>query len=121
MTLPSIKSLETAFPGKGKALRRLLESNKAVREHPAAVELARQCYNPPGLAYMRMTALNTEAGTFGVEAVWYKGESPNDCTSAPAFEYLNTGDTYAATIIRWSDGRYRVASWGDIVERGNYE
>jgi hypothetical protein len=120
MNLPSIKTLDLAFPGKGKILRRLLESAAAVREHPAAVELARQCYNPPGLAYMRLTALNVEAGTYGAEAVWRVGEEPGDCTSSPAFEYLNTGDTYALTLIRWAGGRYQVASWGDIVERGNY-
>lgn len=113
--LPSIETLERAFPGKGRALRRLLESAGAVREHPAAIELVRQCYHPPGLGYMRMVALNHAAGTHGIEAVWHAGD-----TDAPAFEYLNTGETYAPTIIRWSDGRYRVASFGDIVERGNY-
>lgn len=121
MRLPSIKTLERAFPGKGKALRKLLESPAAVREHPAVIELQRQCYNPPGLAYMRMTALDAEAGTHGVEAVWNVGESADDCTSRPAFEYLNTGDTYALTIIRMDTGRYIVASWGDLVERGDYE
>ena len=37
MNLPSTKTLERAFPGKGKELRRLLESPAAVRAHPAAV------------------------------------------------------------------------------------
>ena len=120
MTLPSVKMLNRAFSGKGRELRRLLESSKAVNAHPAAIALESQCYNPPGMTYKRMTALNAVAGTYGVEAVWHAGESANDCTSSPAFEYLNTGDTYALTIIRWADGRYRVASWGDIVERGNY-
>lgn len=120
MNLPNVKTLEQAFPSKGKILRRLLESPEAVREHPAAVELERQCYHPPNLAYLRMTALNTEAGTCGIEAVWRAGESAGDCTSTPAFEYLNTGDSYVATIIRWHDGRYAVASLGDIVEKGGY-
>ncbi len=115
MNPPSIKTLDRAFPGKGKVLRRLLESSAAVREHPAAVELARRCYNPPGMAYMRLTALNAEAGTCGIEAAYAE-----NCASRPAFEYLNTGDTYALTIIRWADGRYQVASWGDIAERGGY-
>ena len=120
MSLPSVKSIEQAFPGKGKVMRKLLESKQAVLDHQAAKELERKCYNAPGLAYMRMTALNMEAETYGVEAVWKAGEGPGDCTSHPAFEYLNTGETYNLTLIRWSDGRYRIASWGDIVERGNY-
>ena len=114
--LPSIKTLESAFPGRGATMRRLLESAQAVREHSAAQELERKCYHAPGLAYMRLTALDAEAGTFGIECIYRAGTSPNE----PAFEYLNTGDSYATTLIRWSNGRYQVASWGDIVERENY-
>lgn len=120
MRLPSVKTIERAFPGKGKVMRRLLESSEAVKSHPAAQELERRCYNPPGLAYMRMTALNAEAGTFGIEAVWKAGTGPGDCTSRPAFEYLNTGDTYTSTLIRFRGGRYTIRDWGTIVERGNY-
>ena len=120
MNLPSVKTLDHAFPGKGKSLWRLLESAAAVQEHPAAVELARQCYNPPGLAYMRLTALNDTAETYGIEAVW-RDDGSRDCSNGrPAFEYLNAGDTYTLTLIRWASGRYQVASWGDIAERGNY-
>ena len=119
MNIPSTKTLDRAFPGKGKALRRLLESAAAVREHPAALELVRTCYHPPGLSYQRMTALNHEAGTFGIECIWHAGEGPDSCTGTPAFEYLNTGDMYAATIVRASNGRYRVADIGSIIERGN--
>ena len=120
MNIPSVKTLERVFPGKGKVLRHLLESSAAVRAHPAAVALVRDCYNPPGLAYERMTVLNVEAGTYGIECIWHAGTGPGDCTSSPAFEYLNTGDMYAATIIRAANGRYRVADIGSIIERGNY-
>lgn len=113
--LPSIKSLEEAFPGKGKAMRRLLESADAVRAHPAAIERERECYHFPPLHDLRMHALNAEAETYGVEYIErYKG-------SSVSFEYLNTGDSYTTTLVRFVDGRYRVSSWGDIVERGNYK
>lgn len=115
MNLPSIKTLERAFPGKGRELRKLLESPAAVRAHAAAVELARQCHNPPTLAMLRLTALDAVAETYGVEYV-----APGNNARSPGFEYLNTGDTYAPTIIRLDSGRYIVSSWGDIVERGNY-
>lgn len=113
---PSIKTLERAFPGKGKVLRKLLTSEQAVREHPAAQARESECYNHPSLTDLRLHALNAELETFGVEYVKGKGTA-----RTPSFEYLNTGDTYAATIVRFADGRYRVSSWGDIVERGNYD
>lgn len=116
MKLPSIKTLERAFPGKGKELRRLLENEAAVRAHPAAIELARQCYNPPDLHYSRMHALNAVAETYGVEYI-----PAGHNAKSPGFEYLNTGDTYCPTIVRFDSGRYAVTSWGDIVERGHYD
>jgi hypothetical protein len=69
------------------------------------------------MSHKRLTALDAELETHGIEPVY----SASHCQGlAPAFEYLNTGDTYAPTIIRWSSGRYTISSWGDIVERGNY-
>lgn len=113
---PSIKTLEHAFPGKGKVLRKLLTSEQAVREHPAAKARERECYNHPCLSDLRLNALNAELETFGVEHV--KGRGTRRSMS---FDYLNTGDSYMTTIVRFSDGRYRVSSWGDIVEQGNYD
>ena len=74
MKLPSVKTLDRAFPGKGRKLRTLLELAAAVREHPAAVKLAAECYHPPGLHYMRMVALDAVAETYGVETVWHTGD-----------------------------------------------
>lgn len=124
MNIPSVKTLDRAFPGKGKALRRLLASAAAVREHPAAVKLAAGCYHPPGLAYQRMTALDHEAETYGIECIWRAGkpdgETVDGLRNCPAYEYLNTGDMYTATIVRAANGRYRVTDIGSIIERGNY-
>lgn len=49
--------------------------------------------------------------TFGIEGV---------TTCGAAFSYLNTGDTYNATIVH-IDGEYRVSTWGDEVERIEHE
>lgn len=114
--LPSIRTLEKAFPGKGKTLRALLESAHAVRLHPASIALARQCYNLPGLAQCRMEALNAELAGHGVEYV-----APGHNARSPGFEYVNMGDTYNVTIIRLDCGRYMVGDWGSIVERGRYD
>lgn len=115
MNKPSQKALEKAFPGKGKIAKLLLTSESAVREHHAAIARERECHNSPPLSDLRMHALNAELGMFGVEYAKGKGRSRS-------FEYLNTGDTYATTIIRFENpAQYRIGSWGDIVERGNYD
>ena len=114
--LPSIRTLESAFPGHGRALRRLLEDDRAVRQHPAAVARRAECYHPPTLLDQRLHALNAEAETCGVEYIAHRddGFSADD---QHGLEYLNTGDTYATTII-FDHAResWRVASRGDVVE-----
>lgn len=116
--IPSVKTLEAAFPTKGKVLRHLLQSSVAVREHPAAMALEQQSYNPHALSHLRMTALNAELETFGVEHCHHTSADVH-CVDR-CFDYLNTGDAYGTTIIRFEDGRYRVGDWGTVVERGNY-
>lgn len=56
---------------------------------------------------------------------------PGDGPRSPSIEYLNTGDTYAPTLLHLDGvtsggrstgrGRWAIGSWGDIVERGRYE
>lgn len=112
--IPSVKTLERAFPTKGKVLRQLLQSSTAVREHPAAIARDRECYHRPLLHDLRMHALNAELEGFGVEYI-ERGRG-----SSVSFDYVNMGETYQTTIIRFVDGRYRVGDWGSVVERGNY-
>lgn len=118
--IPSTKTLEAAFPTKGKVLRNLLQSASAVREHPAAIAYAQQCYSEPPLYLLRLYALNAETESFGIEYTHHAScDQCGRCTSK-CFDYLNAGDTYNVTIIRFNDGRYRVGDWGTVVERGNY-
>jgi len=117
--LPSIKTLENAFPGKGKALREALLMSKAqLSEHPAGENRTAECYHPPACYDIRMHVLNSIAECHGVE---YIASDKDTFTTASGFDYLNVGDSYAATIIRFCEtGNYRVACIGDIVERGGY-
>jgi hypothetical protein len=89
----SQKALETAFPGKGKALRGALTRGHAVIE-----------------------TLNGILGGHGVEYI-----PAGRGHKSLGFHYVNFGDPYITTIVRFDDGRYRIASWGSIVERGNYD
>ena len=119
--IPSKKALDAAFPGKGKVLRTLLESNDAVRAHPAALAYDWVAHEQASLGLMRLHALDVELGGYGIEAVWHAGHGPETCSKPPAFEYVNMGDLYNTTIIRYPGGRYRISDVGSIIERGNYE
>lgn len=61
-----------------------------------------------------MEKINSAMGGFGVETI------PSGSNSrSPEITYVNMGDTYSTTIL-FVNGNFRVGSWGDIVERGNY-
>jgi|LakMenEpi03Aug12_release.lakeMendotaPanAssembly.Ray.scaffolds.fasta_scaffold31509_14 hypothetical protein len=118
MNLPSIKTLNSAFPGLGKDLRRALElSRKELKEHPASKHLS-ALFHPAKTSQIRLTVLDAIAETCGVEYVAHKDDT---IFENKGFDYLNVGDPYIPTIIRFCEtGRYVVACYGDIVEKGNY-
>ena len=119
MNLPSIKTLNFAFPGLGKDLRRALElSRKELKEHPAGEKRAEECYHPPATYDIRLHVLDAIAKTHGVE---YIAHNDDTMGASKGFDYLNVGDPYIPTIIRYREtGRYVVACYGDIVEKRNY-
>lgn len=107
--LPSVKTLREVFKENAKQARAILEMTRRELEAlPAGADRVRECYNPPATSDLRLTRLDALAGTHGVEA--FQVRDGSWC------EYLNAGDTYAATLVRYR-GRYRVTSWGDIAER----
>jgi hypothetical protein len=59
-------------------------------------------------------AMDTIIGTHGVE-----GFGPRSAHSyAPAYEYLNTGDSYGTTLIyRRKTNTITIGDWGSIAER----
>ena len=110
---PSLKRLEAAFPGKGAELRALLKGEKKTSDYQSVRDLVSQSYHHPSYAHRLMTALDEIIEGYGVEAVW-------DKSGSVAFEYVNMGDTYTTTIVRWYDsGHIEVTDWGTIVERDN--
>lgn len=118
--LPSIKTLESAFPDKGRQLRQALEMTKfQLREHPAGQKRWAECYHPPACYDLRLHVLDAIAETCGVE---YVASTKDSFTQARGFDYLNTGDSYTPTIVRMCEtGNYRVACPGDLIERGGYQ
>lgn len=130
MNKPSIKTLSSAFPEltpeQVRLIRDVMDGN--------APKYCRLCGRPFGRTetgaryicpqfndgkcyYSKMEHLNSILGGYGVEFV---AEGKNQ--KSPAFRYCDMGDSYATTIVQlYPSGRYIVSSWGDIVERGNYE
>lgn len=122
-TVPSLRTLETLTDRTtARAVRAILTADPDLIDTILPDVTQRwiaACYHRPSTAEIRMHAADTLLGTYGVEHV-PAGRGPR----SPAFDYCNTGDTYAPTLIRYADGRrrrYVVASWGDLVERGQYE
>ena len=66
-------------------------------------------------AYRKLCSINSVLSTHGVEYI-PKGKGGN----SPAIRYCNTGETYNPTIML-IDGRFIIGSWGDWVEKGDYE
>jgi hypothetical protein len=112
MNTPSIKTLSMVFADPKQAKKILLMSRKELLQTEAGKARDLECYNPPKTYDLRLTVLDSiEPGLYGFEGI--------ECTNQDAFDewasYLNTGDSYAPTIIYWR-GRYRVQSIGDFIE-----
>ena len=108
---PSRKTLEAAFPGKGKELRQLITEDVHPDNYESVQNLASGCWHGPTYSHRLLTAINEVIEGHGIERI-----RPRDEDRHPSYEYINMGDTYATTILLRSDGRLIVGCWGDIVE-----
>jgi hypothetical protein len=110
MRTPSVKTLSQVFSNPQEAKRILAMDYAELRQLPAAQKRIAECLHPPKKYDVRMHCLNAiEPGLHGLEAV-------ETAAGAEWVEYLNSGDTYAPTVIYWR-GAYRVQSLGDFLER----
>ena len=103
-------------------------------DNPSRLETLVRTYSPATLAYVQsmhsnpyishmwrvtvaLHAMDSIMGTDGVEALG-PTEGPD---YSPPYEYLNTGDTYAVTLVYCRDtDTVRIGSWGDIAEKEGY-
>ena len=106
--MPSVKTLSVVFKDNAKQARKVLGmSFVELSETLHGAARIAECYNLPSTSDIRMHVLDALAGTHGVESFdTHKGM----CM------YLNTGDTYTATLV-FFQGKYSVATWGDIAEK----
>lgn len=108
MRMPSLKSLQQIHDADHREMRKILLMDRAdLLKTEAGDNRRRECFSPPDTDSLRMYVLEAAANTHGIESVvasngWWA-------------DYLNTGDSYAPTVIYWN-GRYRVQSLGDFIE-----
>lgn len=70
------------------------------------------CYNVPDKSEQIMKALDELIGGYGVEGITPEGQT------YPVADYVNTGDTYSATIVRdIENDEYILTTWGDWLEK----
>lgn len=116
--IPSVKTLEAAFPGHGKDLRKILEGVAIPKgvdklgKLTLTADWVRTCYHRPTQIEINMHAASELTGMHGTEALF------GAQVKWPDMEYVNSGDTYTTTLIYdYLRGRYLVMSYGDWVER----
>ena len=111
--MPSIKTLEAAFPGKGAEIRALLKKERTTMSYESVKQWVNQCYHKPRYIDRLLLALNEILEGHGVEPIW-----GNDSVTWPIAEYVNMGDTYNTTILYDRDhGTIQVTCLGDWIER----
>ena len=111
MNFPTVKSLRQIHDADHALMREIGKSNcrdKIMSLSTDAAQAVKSAHGRIPLRHLRMIALNQAARTHGVEYLETKRHG--------VIEYLNTGDTYAATLVRFPSGFYTIKSWGDIVE-----
>lgn len=107
--LPSVRTLRPVFGDNAKMARKVLEMSFAeLCETVHGAARIAECYHTPSVSDVRLHVLDALAGTHGVESF--------ECRDGSVCDYLNAGDTYALTLVRFQ-GRYRITCWGDIAER----
>lgn len=110
---PSVKTLEEAFPGKGKEIRALLKGESRTSFYSSVRELTKMCLNPPRYSERLMCALDEILEGYGTEVIWGINGEP-----WPVAEYVNMGDTYSTTIMYDHErDTVQVTSFGDWVAR----
>ena len=108
---PSRKTLEAAFPGKGKDLRNVIDATVNPAEYDSVIKLCMTSYRCPDYSVLLLTAINEIIEGHGIEHI-----RPNDEDRHPSYDYINMGDCYNETILLRSDGRLIVSSVGAIAE-----
>jgi hypothetical protein len=130
---PSIKTLTSQLKDvdvlKAKLIRSIIKAvykdnllyiAESLDKYHRGIHWQRLNYINYSFSDLKAELLNTVLDTYGVEYL-FKGSdglrgNPEGCNDLPICTYMNTGDTYAATLLKYR-GRWQVGCWGDIAEK----
>ena len=129
---PSIKTLTSNLKdidaAKAKIIRRLIKGERGelleiaitLDQYHREFDWQQFNYIDCSIGDLRAELLNIVLGTCGVEYL-FKGSDGLRCDpegqhDLPFCTYLNAGDTYATTLLKYR-GRWQVGCWGDIAEK----
>lgn len=108
MRFPTIKTLRRIHDADHARMRAI---GKMTRQELLDIAVCWECerasYGRQPTHYLRLLALNETARCHGIENI--------ESVGGELVEYLNAGDIYAPTLIRWRKC-YRVQSIGDFIE-----
>lgn len=97
-------------------VRHELDREAIYAASPSTEQWAEQeCYHRPSMPAIRMHAIDRIIGGSGVESI-EKPDAHGDGRYSDYIDYVNTGDTYSATILR-DCGKYWIGTYGDTVEK----
>lgn len=116
---PSIKTLEAAFPGHGKVLRKIIDAEAITAKGvdmtgllPKTAAWVCSCFNYPAEVEIQLRAASELLEAYGTEAIF------GDRITQPDLEYVNMGDTYNTTIVYdYIKDRFMVTTVGYWIER----
>jgi hypothetical protein len=120
---PSVRTIETRLriPRETARLIRKLLDGRAdpLQVSPKTEAWFRSCYSQPSTNAQILHAVDCVLETCGVESFTLPSNGYRcHARYQGHYTYANTGDTYAATIVRdHARRRWLVCSWGDLVER----
>lgn len=87
------------------------------RRFPKTCEWLEQCYHKPLRVEVKLLMLDELLDTCGVEPISDERFHVDRYHGSIVASYLNTGDTYATTILRdHIDYVWRMTSYGDFIE-----
>jgi hypothetical protein len=88
-----------------------------VEEVEAVDYWVRHCFNRPSDPELKMAALNALFECHGVEAIRVEGEWLDNYHGDIIGTYINSGDTYAPTVVLdHESGEFLVTTYGDWLE-----
>lgn len=118
---PTIRRLLAHFPhldeAQAQQIRDLLHGTLKPTTFETVKAYAARCYSPPPEHDLILEALNEIIEGHGTEPIGVEGVRIDRYFGNTAAVYVNTGDTYSATIVYDTEqDRFELSTWGDYYE-----